>query len=287
MRIVKILRYVELVLIVLIIITPIIFFATPLSLKIKPAKIGFEEGDIIQITITEYSFEYNVTVVGNYTVTAGIYLNPIIDFKEDGSYLISEQVSFNNIKLFEGNSSSELQYRFRIDSIGKKKTTANVSLEHNNRKFTLGLFNHFKSAIIPFFEPSLAIGLIFRSDNGTFVTSYVHWRSIFIFQAKDLRDALKWHGQNNYAPPYDFAQENINTYYKLYANTEMLSLTKFSLRHFGNKLREVTSIFEGNEVLNTHSFFSNCTIYLGIPALCYWKYRITIEYQYFRGGTEI
>ncbi|MHA1955027.1 MAG: hypothetical protein ACW96U_13890 [Candidatus Heimdallarchaeaceae archaeon] len=289
MRIGKILRYVELILIALIVISPIIFFTTPLSLDARFAKIGFEEGDIIQITITDYSFDYNVTVLGNYTITAGIYLNPIIDFKEGVYYIADEQyVSFNNIKLFEGNLSTHLQYRFRIDSISKKKTTANVLLEHNNRNFTLGLFEHYQSAIIPFFEPSLAIGLTFRSDNGTFVTSYVYWRSFFLFQTEDLRDALNWHSKNNYRSPYDFAQEDSKTYYTLYANSEVFSLTTYSLSQFGNKLREITSVFEGTHQITSYSpFYSNITHYLGISDLSYWKYRITLEYQYFRGGAEI
>lgn len=289
MRIRRILRFVEITFIISIVISPIIFFSTPLSIEYRGAKIGFKEGDIIQITISEFYFDYNVTVTENYTITPGIYLNPIVDFKEGEVYLPDEQyVSFNNIILFEGNSSSNLQYRFRIDSISKKKTTANVSLENSNKKFTLGLFNHFQGAIIPFFEPSLGIGLTFRSDNGNNKISYVHWRSVFIFPTKDFKNALDWHGKNDYGGPYEFSQENRKTYNKFYASSEFLLLTRYKLRYFDNKIGEVSSIFEGIEQLSPPSpFFSNITIYQGIYVLCYWNYKLILEYQYFRGGTEI
>ena len=289
MGIKRILKFVEVAILISLVISPIFFFTTSLSIEFRGAKIGFKEGDIIQITISDFSFDYNITVSGNYSITPGIYLNPIIDFKEGVSYLINpEDVSFSNIKLFEGNSSSNLQYRVRIDSINKKKTIANVSIENSNRRFSLGLFDHFKGAIIPFFEPSLGIGLTFRLDKGTDLISYVHWRSVHIFPTRDYKEALNWHGKNDYVPPFDFAKENSRTYNRLYASTEFLSLTTYRLSYVGKHLNQISSIFEGNEIISIgHPFFSNITIYLGIPAVCYWNYRLTLEYQFYRGSKEI
>ena len=82
MKIGKVLEYIEIFFIVSIIATPIVFFASPLSIEFKVTKVDLREGDIIQLTINEYSFDYNLSYLENYTVTSGIYLNPVFDYNE-------------------------------------------------------------------------------------------------------------------------------------------------------------------------------------------------------------
>ena len=288
MKIGKWLNYLEIMFIIGVIITPIVFFTSPLSVELGHGKVGFREGDIVQLTIDEYSFDYNLSSFENYNVTAGIYLNPAFNFKEGVTYT-SDNISMalGTIKLFEGNSTSLLQFNFSIESISKTRTGALVTLENTNRSFTFGVF--YIPGYVPFFKPSLAIGLTFTSDSGGSTTSYIHWRSIYLFSTKRARDALNWQSKNSLFPIYNFAREDRNTFNSVYHNQDFFSITTYRLKARSNKLQEVNSYFMGREMfqMGDSYFSSNITQYLGLPYYSDWFYDIDLELRYFRGGREI
>ena len=284
MKLVKVFKILELTFIIFIILFPIVFFTTSLSIEYRRAVVGLKEGDIIQLTITDYNFNYNVTDTGEYNVSAGIYLTPILDFK-DGEVLIQdvENIKFSSITLFEGNSTRNLKFNFTINSLGDEKITAVTTLVQHNRQFALGLFYY--SAVVPFLEPSLAVGLTFSKADGATKVAYVNWRGMFVFSTKKAREALDWHSKNDYFSPFNFAQEDKNTYNTIYYDRQFFSATTYRLRQWSNKLDSVTSTLEGIVDMTTYSpFFSNMTAYSRLPYVSYWKYHIEFELLYFRGG---
>lgn len=291
MKIRKALRYFELILLVGIILTPIIFYSTPLSINSRPPKIGLKEGDVIQLTIKNYSFDYNLSSFENYNVTAGIYLNPILDadkIEEGKTYEFEEILTFViNIKLFEGNTTSQLQFDFQINEIYESGTCADITFLNTSSRFQLSRL--YGIGPTPFFNPSLAVGLTFTTDDGNTTTSYIHWRHIHLFSTKRSREALNWYSKNtNYFPLFDFARYDRDTFRIVYHNQEHFSSTTYILRDGSSKLQEVNAYFEGTETLQIgYDFNSNITHYLGIPSTSYWNYNLDFELRYFRGGEEI
>ncbi len=291
MKITKLLRYSEFLLLIGIIVTPIIFFSTAFIIGAGPAKVDLREGDIVQLTLSDFSFEYNLSEFENYTVTPGIYLNPIINFKEGEEYdPFDENLDINNIILFEGNSSLYLQYNFHVESLSKMKTIANVTLDSNNRKFALGLFNGYQGPHEPFFEPSLSIGLTFRSENEDNKICYVHWRDIYIFSTTHTRYALNWHSRNAFSSSYRYAKEGKDIFSSSWFHDgKFLAYTTYKLKIGSNKLQEVSSMFIGREYFSNPILprSSNISIYAGLPTSSYWNYNFDLRLKYFRGGLEI
>ena len=289
MKIRKALRYFELILLVGIILTPIIFYSTPLSINSRPPKIGLKEGDVIQLTIKNYSFDYNLSSFENYNVTAGIYLNPILDtdkIEEGKTYEFEEILTFViNIKLFEGNTTSQLQFDFQINEIYESGTWADITFLNTSSRFQLSRL--YGIGPTPFFNPSLAVGLTFTTDDGNTTTSYIHWRSIFLFSTKRSREALNWYSKNSFPTIFDFARNDRDTFTTIYYNQEYFSSITYKLSTRSNNLQEVHAYFEGTEILGNAGFYSNITRYLGIPSTSYWNYNLDFELRYFRGGEEI
>ncbi|GAH59957.1 unnamed protein product, partial [marine sediment metagenome] len=247
MRINTILRYSEVVLIIGVILTPIIYF-TPLGIHYKTASVDFKEGDIIQVTINNYAFDYQATGLESYNVTTGIYLSPTV-ILEDG-----ERTGVESIQLFEGNSTSSLELNFRVDAIHKYivdltgMTDAYVTLEETGDQFILNPYLH--PAIAPFVLPYLAFGLTISSENVFGKVNYVCWHIIFLFSTQNTRDALNWHsrGNSDYLG-YDFAKEDRNTFKTVvngdYSGHSFFSLITWVLKDRSNKLQRVTSVYEG------------------------------------------
>ncbi len=289
MKIRKALRYFELILLVGIILTPIIFYSTSLSINSRPPKIGLKEGDVIQLTIKNYSFDYNLSSFENYNVTAGIYLNPILDtdkIEEGKTYEFEEILTFViNIKLFEGNTTSQLQFDFQINEIYESGTWADITFLNTSSRFQLSRL--YGIGPTPFFNPSLAVGLTFTTDDGNTTTSYIHWRNIFLFSTKRSREALNWYSKNSFLAIFDFARNDRDTFTTIYYTQEYFSSTTYILRAGSSKLQEVNTYFEGTEILGNAGFYSNITRYLGIPSTSYWNYNLDFELRYFRGGEEI
>ncbi|MHA1219205.1 MAG: hypothetical protein ACTSO5_11105 [Candidatus Heimdallarchaeaceae archaeon] len=289
MKIRKALRYFELILLVGIILTPIIFYSTPLSIDSRPPKIGLKEGDVIQLTIKNYSFDYNLSSFENYNVTAGIYLNPILDtdkIEEGKTYEFEEILTFViNIKLFEGNTTSQLQFDFQINEIYDSGTWADITFLNTSSRFQLSQL--YIIGPTPFFNPSLAVGLTFTTDDGNTTTSYIHWRDIFLFSTKRSREALNWYSKNSERTIFDFARNDKDTFTTTNYNQRFFSSTTYILRAGSSKLQEVNAYFEGTEILGNAGFYSNITRYLGIPSTSYWNYNLDFELRYFRGGEEI
>lgn len=290
MKIRKALRYFELILLVGIILTPIIFYSTPLSINSRPPKIGLKEGDVIQLTIKNYSFDYNLSSFENYNVTAGIYLNPILDtdkIEEGKTYEFEEILTFViNIKLFEGNTTSQLQFDFQINEIYESGTVADITFLNTSSRFQLSRL--YGIGPTPFFNPSLAVGLTFTTDDGNTTTSYIHWRNIFLFSTKRSREALNWYSKNSFPTIFDFARNDRDTFTTIYYNQEYFSSITYKLSTRSNNLQEVHAYFEGTETLIGYVHFdSNITHYLGIPSTSYWNYNLDFELRYFRGGEEI
>ena len=282
------LRSVELLLLVGVIISPVVYYSTSLSIFERHAKVGLREGDIIHLTITEYSFDYNLTYIGNYNVTAGLYLSPAFEFKEGVTYTSDNLTkALSTIKLIEGNISSQLQFNFLIDTVGETKIGAIVTFENTSKIFTLGVFSAW--GIIPFLEPCLAIGLTFSTDDGITKTSYVHWRNVFLFSTKRAREALNWHSRNTFSPPHDFAREDKNTFNAIVLGQNFISASTYKLYERTSRLKGVESTFKGIESLRYTMipFSSNITYRSGIPETSYWNYHLEFELRYFRGGKEI
>ena len=289
MKTVQLLRYLELFFLASIIILPIIIYTTPLSIHFVHPRVNFKEGDIIQITISDYSFDYNLTDLGNYNVTAGIYLGTYLDLSdfEEGKTSITTEEIFalsRNILLFEGNSTSILQYNFQIDKLGEKKYSANASIIENSKSFIISQI--FRSELAPFFEPSICIGLTFTEEKEDTILSYIHWRKVFIFSTTKSRDILNWYSKHSYGTMFDFARYDIDTFNAIDYSQKYFSATTYKLRESSNLLESVTTNFEGYEALYIAQYHLNSNITQGsdIPLTCYWNYNFKLELQYFRGG---
>ena len=292
MRITKVLRYIELFMLIGIIFTPVVFYSTPLSIFARPPQVDFKEGDIIQLTITEYSFEYSLEAFGDYNVTAGIYLNPIINWDEleTGEIITYEDFApvLSTPILFEGNTTSQIQFNFQIDSVSKNNLGANVTFLNTTQKFHLG--SMYRSRPTPFFEPTLAMGLTFSKDDGNTTLSYVHWKTHYLFSTKRAREALNWYSRNTAHFLFDFARYDRNTFYEVDQDLEYLSRISYILQEGSNRLQRVDASFEGREVVQIASqvyFTSNITAGFGLPYESYWSYNLKYQLRYFRGGKEI
>ena len=270
-----------------IIITPVLFFSIAFSIGMGPAKVDLKEGDVIQLTITRFSFDFNLTDFENYTVTPGIYLNPILYFEEGKEYDIREEgFGHNSYILFEGNETLSLQFNFHVDSISKKKTVANLTLDYNNKTFSIGLFGRDSGLLPPFFEPTLSIGLTFRSEINE-KKSYIHWKNYFVFSTTNTRYALNYHSRKM-ASAYGWAKEEKNIFSSIWSSWESLAYTTYKLRMVENKLKEVSARYLGREYFEPSiPFFANVSIYAGIPTYSYWDYYFEYKLKYFRGGIEI
>ncbi|OLS30711.1 MAG: hypothetical protein HeimAB125_18280 [Candidatus Heimdallarchaeota archaeon AB_125] len=286
MRIRKILKYLEVIILVGIILTPAIFFSIIFALDMGPPRVDFREGDIIQLNITRFSFDHNITNLNNYTVTAGIYMNPILYFEEGKEYDVWEKnFAYDDFILFEGNSASGLLFSFHVDSINKKKTIANLTLDSNNRSFSVGLFEGAQIAP-PFFEPSLAVGLTFRSL--IYNTTYIHWRVYFVFSTSTTRADLNYHC-NHYATGYGWAKEYRNVFSAVWQLGSALAYATYRLRIGEDRLQEVDARFLGVECFNNPglAFSSNMSAYSELPGYSHWDYYFSYELKYFRGVVEI
>lgn len=289
MRIRTILRYAEVILIICVILTPIIFFTTPLSIMYRYASVDLKDGDVIKVMINNYAFDYQITGLESYNVTAGIYLHPVFLIENGERY---EQKS---IQLFEGNSTSGLELNFRVDTIIRSlhgSAYAHVTLEETGDKFILNPF--LQSAVRPFVYPYLAHGLTISSESVLGVSNYVCWHSIFLFSTQNTREALNWHSRNSGYLGYDFAKEDRNTFKTVlnddYSGQSFFSLTSWQLKNRSNKLQRVTSAYDGYEQLTLYDplsfprYFNFTTAY---DIFSYWKYSMDIELKYFRGGNEL
>ncbi len=290
MKIRKILLYLELILLLGLFVTHIVIFPAPFSYRIN-AKIDLEEGDIIQLTITDYFFEYNMTFFEHFDAIAGIYLNPIFDFKEGVEQSMSEQfLNYSNIVLFEGNSSSTLDFNFHVDSISKKKTVANLTLDKNNQTITLGMFDLNDGVDNPFFEPALAIGLTFKSNSYLYNRTYVHWRYMYIFSSKDARPALNKQAKHSLLPHF-YTKGDTDTFISnIFDEEDFVSIITYKLRPKSNRLQSVSYNFVGHESFGgglVPPYTSNYSTYVGIPYKSYWNFHIECQLRYFRGGVEI
>ena len=288
MKIRKILLYLEVIILVGIIIGPVLFFSIALGIGMGPAKVDLREGDVIQLTITNFSFDYNLTDFVNYTVTPGIYLNPILYFEEGEEYDIRDEgFVYNSYILFEGNETSGLQFNFHVDSINKKKSVANLTLDYNNKTFSIGLFGRYSGVRPPFFEPTLSIGLTFRSEIEE-NKSYVHWRFYFVFSTTNTRYALNYHSREMMSS-YGWAKEETNIFSSAWPDWESLAYATYRLKRGENRLQEVSARYLGRAYLNDPSLplSSNVSIYTGIPTNSYWNYYFAYKLKYFRGGIEI
>ncbi len=288
MKIRKILIYTEVVLLISIILTPIVYFSTPWSIEFRQPRLDYEEGDIIKLTIDEFSFDYNLSYLNNFNVTAGIYLNPIFTFEEGLTYVPENlSLALSTIKLYEGNLSSKLHFNFQITSMNKDKTFADVRLVESSENFSIGRFGC--SAAVPFLDPFLRIGLTFSSDDGVTKTTYVHWRYILLFSTKNSREALNWQSRNVYFDPYEFAKEDRDTFTMIDYSQEFFTLTRYKLQEQSNRLHVVNSTFEGVEKLTDFliPFTSNVSSFLGIPDISYWSYQLNLGLKYHRGGREL
>ena len=148
----KVLKYTEVIFLIGIILTPILYFSITYAIGMGPTKIDLKEGDTIRLKITDFSFQYTLDEFENYTVTPGIYLCPVMFLKEDTDYNVwAEDFKYNEFILFEGNSTSDLTFNFHVDSISKKKTVANLTLDSNNRVFSIGSFGIYSDRSSPFF----------------------------------------------------------------------------------------------------------------------------------------
>ncbi len=292
MKIYRILRYFEILFLLVIILTPVVIVSTPLRIHFGPTQIGFREGDIIQLTINDYSFDYNLSYLNDYNVTAGLYLGPFFNFDElekKDTYTIEELMSVSyNINLFQGNTSSHLQYDFQIDSIGKKKRYANVSIVNSTKSFIVSRLYNLEPA--PFFDTSLAYGLTFSTEVDNSTISYIHLRRIFLFSTSETRDALNWYSRHGmFYPFYDFSRYDKDTFRTVHFYENYFTSTTYILQEGSNNLKEVSSHFAGLEyLLNTgDNFQSNITTYLGLPTQSYWNFDVNFDLRYFRGGEEI
>ncbi|MHA1202034.1 MAG: hypothetical protein ACTSQ4_05890 [Candidatus Heimdallarchaeaceae archaeon] len=282
-----ILRYSEVILILGAILTPIIFFTTPLSITYRYASVDLKEGDIIQVTINDYTFNYQTTGLESYNITPGIYLYPTV-FIEDG-----ERVGSGSILLFEGNSSSSIELNFRVTAIIKKHLATYAYVMHEETGFQFILNPYVEPAYTPFVVPYLTYGLTFSYEGVFGAGNYVCWHSIFLFSTQNTREALNWHSRNSGYLGYDFAKEDTNTFKTAlnenYSGHSFFSLTTWQLKNRSDKLLRVTSSYEGFEQL-TLSQRSGSRIFnftANEDIFSYWSYNMDIELKYFRGGKEI
>ncbi|MHA1419714.1 MAG: hypothetical protein ACTSPO_12410 [Candidatus Heimdallarchaeaceae archaeon] len=281
-------RYSEVVLIIGVILTPIIFYTTPLSITNRYSSVDLKEGDIIQIMINNYAFNYQTTGLESYNVTVGIYLYPIFKLEYGG-------ITAGSIQLLEGNSTSVLELNFRVDAITKSirgTSYANVTLEETGDKFILNTL--LQPAVTPFVFPYLAHGLTINAENDIRTVEYVCWHSIYLFSTQNTREALNWHSRNSGYLGYDFAKEDTNTFKTVlsddYSGYSFFSLATWQLKDRSNKLQRVSSAYNGYEQLTLSDSFSFPRYFNFTSAediFSYWNYNMDIEIKYFRGGIEI
>ena len=161
-------------------------------------------------------------------------------------------------------------------------------MDRNNEKLTLGMFRNYKGIYAPFFEPSLSIGITFKSNSYLYNRTYIHWRSIHVFSSKDARRALNWHTKHSLSP-YEFAKGDQDTFITNRFDGNFLSVTTYNLRPQSNRLQSGTSNFVGYETFSggvVPPFSSNISVYVG-SSQGYYQYHIGFELKYFRGGIEI
>ena len=290
MKVEKILRYSELVLLIGIILVPIVFYSTPLSIDERPPKVGLKEGDIIRLTLTDFSFEYNLSTVGEYNVTPGIYLNPVINWDDLEEKKVYAPEDFTPVlstyALFEGNNTNQLHFEFQIIKITENKYGAEILFLNTSQTFWINAM--FRFGPTPFFDPSLSIGLTFSKSDGNTTTSYVHWNMVYLFSTKRARESLNYYSRTAYSLPFNIARYDRDTFYDLRHYQEFYWLTTYKLGKNSNKLQEVSTQHYGSVPLHGVMYFaSNITKYLGIPSTSYWNYELDFQLRYFRGGEEI
>jgi len=286
----KVIRYSELIILIGIILVPIVFYSTPLSIHERPPKVGLKEGDIIRLTISDFSFEYNLSSVWEHNVTPGIYLNPIINWDELEEKEVYAPEDFTSVlstcALFEGNSTNQLHFEFQIKKIAENKYGAEILFLNTSQTFWINVMYSFGPT--PFFDPSLSIGLTFSKSDGNTTTSYVFWNIVYLFTTKRARESLNYYSRNTFSLPFDFARYDRDTFYDLRHYQEFYYLTTYKLRKNSNKLQEVSTHYSGITPLHRVMYFtSNITKYLGIPSTSYWNYDLDFQLRYFRGGEEI